>query len=755
LQRKCACGGAAAGPSGECEECSNRKIVGLQTKLRINEPGDIHEQEADRVAEQVMRMPASEVPIAAAPVQISRKCAACEEEGKLQKKETETVQASGGEAPARVHEVLHSPGQPLDAATRAYFEPRFGRDFSRVRVHADAAAGHSAREINAHAYTVGHNVVFGVGRFAPATHEGRRLIAHELTHVVQQSGLGHAARQPTRISNAHDADARAKVAATCVLPMRSTESTLAVQRQPAPPTPKLTRAEEVRLSFTSPGEIEFVPNPPTLSLYNFAINDAVLKEKHVAALLALASLIKQFAGGKLSVEAKGHADSTGEDTVNDPLSEHRAQSAQKALVSAAGVPVPIDHCGVRCPAATNDTVEGRSRNRRVDIRLNSNTKGDDLDWPSLCALMPKVCLCLENPALCEDDDGGIDWPSLCPGPLGKLICIGVVCLLAAKLCLSQLCRLFPELCLATLCKVFPSLCKRKPSKDDEPKRKRACPIKVDLPSGDKQARKIEQVGYAKLWYPFKMNIDFDEDSSGCECACGEYKQLVRGHDEVDKTGKGDWKPVEVQLSLGENLDKNDFKEDGHIAFGPYGHRYWDDETRIDPKPNVEEDRFLSTRETGCRYRGLDAPELEVRLPYPARIRTHTEFVGGPVDVCMTPGQRIGLQQHWRSWTIDGEAQVKPPSSKPKRLALGNLIAFIFSQKAPKEGQEVTLEIRRQGDPESCFGAIPAGVIMVDDLGVKCMTHNSERVQIAPEGCPENWIPPFFTITAQWLEETTA
>jgi outer membrane protein OmpA-like peptidoglycan-associated protein len=727
--------------------------VGLQTKLRINEPGDIYEQEADGVAEQVMRMPASEAPVAPAPVQISRKCAACEEQDKLQKKEAQTVQSIGGEAPARVHEVLHSSGQPLDAATRAYFEPRFGRDFSRVRVHADTAAAQSAREVNAHAYTVGYNIVFGVGRFAPATQEGRRLIAHELTHVVQQSGLDHAARQVTRIRNAHDAEGQAKVAAPSVLPMRSTESTLALQRQPAPPPPKLTRAEEVRLSFTSPGEIEFVPNPPTLSLYNFAINEAVLKEKHVAALLVLASLIKLFAGAKLSVEAKGHADSSGDDMVNDPLSEHRAQSVQKALLSAAGMPVPVDQCGVHCPTATNDTVEGRSRNRRVDIRLNSNNKGDDLDWSSLCALMPEVCRCLEKPELCKDDDG-IDWPSLCSGTLGKLICVGVVCLLAAKLCLSQLCRLFPELCLATLCKVFPSRCKRNPS-DDEPKHRRACPIKVDLPSGDKQARKIEQVGYAKLWYPFKMSIDFDQDSSGCECACGEYQQLVRGHDEVDKTGKGVWEPVDVRLSVGVHLDQNQFQEDGHIAVGSYGHRYWDDETRIDPKPNDKGDRFLPTRENGCRYRGLDEPNLEVRLPYPARIRTHAEFVGGPVDVCMTPGQRIGLQDHWRSWAIDGEAQVKPPPAKPKRLSLGNLIALIFSKKAPREGQEVTLEIKRQDDPDGCSGEIPAAVILVDSLGIKCMTHNSEPVQVAPEGCPEIWVPPFSTITAQWQEEMTA
>src|SRR5271165_6780790 len=76
----------------------------------------------------------------------------------------------------------------MDASTRAYFEPRFGHDFSRVRVHVGAAAERSALDVNAQAYTVGDDIVFGAGRFAPGTLEGRRLLAHELTHVVQQSG---------------------------------------------------------------------------------------------------------------------------------------------------------------------------------------------------------------------------------------------------------------------------------------------------------------------------------------------------------------------------------------------------------------------------------------------------------------------------------------------------------------------------------------------------------------------------------------
>lgn len=95
-------------------------------------------------------------------------------------------------APSSVHAVLNSSGQPLDSATRAYFEPRFGCDFSQVRVHSDGAAQQSAREVNAHAYTVGHNIVFGAGRFSPETKDGRHLLAHELTHVLQQRRDGAA-----------------------------------------------------------------------------------------------------------------------------------------------------------------------------------------------------------------------------------------------------------------------------------------------------------------------------------------------------------------------------------------------------------------------------------------------------------------------------------------------------------------------------------------------------------------------------------
>ncbi|HYH79034.1 MAG TPA: DUF4157 domain-containing protein [Longimicrobium sp.] len=105
--------------------------------------------------------------------------------------------ASGEAAPAIVHDVLRSPGAPLDAGTRAAMEPRFGHSFADVRVHVDGRAADSAAAVGAHAYAVGRDVVFGAGRYAPSSADGRRLIAHELAHVVQQSGSAATAIQPS------------------------------------------------------------------------------------------------------------------------------------------------------------------------------------------------------------------------------------------------------------------------------------------------------------------------------------------------------------------------------------------------------------------------------------------------------------------------------------------------------------------------------------------------------------------------------
>jgi uncharacterized protein DUF4157 len=155
-------------------------------ELEVGAVDDPLEHEAERVAGDVMRMPAGELTLSSAPQNISRKSAAGEEEEKPQR-EASGQQAATGEVPAIVHEVLRSPGQPLDPATRAYFEPRLGHDLASVRLHADERAAQSADSIHAQAYTAGHDIVFGKGQFAQSE-RGQRLLAHELTHVLQQRG---------------------------------------------------------------------------------------------------------------------------------------------------------------------------------------------------------------------------------------------------------------------------------------------------------------------------------------------------------------------------------------------------------------------------------------------------------------------------------------------------------------------------------------------------------------------------------------
>jgi hypothetical protein len=173
----------------------NRALgVFLQTKLQVGPTGDHYEQEADRIAEHVMRMPVpGPTTTSRGGEALQRKCRECEEEeshGPLSRKVTGSAVPTKTLAPPIVHEVLRSPGRPLDNATRAFFEPRFGRNFGHVRVHTDDRAAASAASVRALAYTVGNNLVFGAGQYAPDSPKGRQLLAHELTHVQQQQRPG-------------------------------------------------------------------------------------------------------------------------------------------------------------------------------------------------------------------------------------------------------------------------------------------------------------------------------------------------------------------------------------------------------------------------------------------------------------------------------------------------------------------------------------------------------------------------------------
>lgn len=226
VQRKCACGGKP-GPTGRCEECRRRRLTELrypsvsaqardetaspaqrpdgtqrqdrtsspvQPKMTVNAPGDAYEQEADRIAGQVLRMvdPKPTVSKQSRP-------------GRANLQRTEAASTRGVEVPSEVAQgigSLRGKGSPLDPSTRGFMESRFGHDFGRVRVHTDAPAADLARQIDAVAFTTGQDVVFDTGRYAPETTWGKRILAHELAHVVQQSDRPAAAAAIFRLSPA-------------------------------------------------------------------------------------------------------------------------------------------------------------------------------------------------------------------------------------------------------------------------------------------------------------------------------------------------------------------------------------------------------------------------------------------------------------------------------------------------------------------------------------------------------------------------
>lgn len=165
IQRTCGCGGSAAA-GGECAEC-NAKREAAATPLLRKSSGSIGTGEKG--------------------------------------------------APPLVHDVLRSPGRPLDASTRASMEPHFGQEFGDVRVHTDARAADSARSVHALAYTVGSHVVFGSGQFSPATPAGRTLLAHELTHTIQQRSASSVTPGKLEVSQGGDeSEQEAEIAASAV-----------------------------------------------------------------------------------------------------------------------------------------------------------------------------------------------------------------------------------------------------------------------------------------------------------------------------------------------------------------------------------------------------------------------------------------------------------------------------------------------------------------------------------------------------------
>jgi hypothetical protein len=254
LQRKCACG-STPGPTGECAECSKERLglqrrstveansssvlpivneelcspgqpfeadtrtlmesrfghdFGLvrvraplekvQAKLNIGRPGDRYEQEADRIAEQIVRASEQEEAIvktesiASQVTPLPRSQARPEEDSEVQAKRADGYASIGIPNLESRIQSLRGEGRSLPPALREFFGVRFGCDFDQVRILTDARAAETAYRIGARAFTFGHSIGFAPGQYAPESSEGRRLLAHELTHVVQQTmgSGGHA-----------------------------------------------------------------------------------------------------------------------------------------------------------------------------------------------------------------------------------------------------------------------------------------------------------------------------------------------------------------------------------------------------------------------------------------------------------------------------------------------------------------------------------------------------------------------------------
>jgi outer membrane protein OmpA-like peptidoglycan-associated protein len=365
LQRKCACGGTP-GPTGECAECRRKR---LQTKLAINQHGDQYEEEADRMAQAIVRGGASSRPILSS-LGI----------GSVQREGAAAKSGEGSGAPPIVDEVLRSSGQPLEGATRAFMEQRFGYDFSRVRVHADARADESARAVQALAYTVGNHLVFAAGRYEQSTTAGRHLLAHELAHTIQQdpapaTGPG---RTPltTRVSRR-------------------------IQRQAAPPPITPTDASVCRIHFehartelSDPKEFDrcmksargyLKGNPDTkVALYGFASEEGDTKFNEDLAQRRAETVQKLFGLGGLP-RGRVLAFGRGEDKSFATLPENRRVEVvpfqkielPKDEITVPKPKVPTHFCGPNVTKQVGDSVA----KIKTDFRkLSADEKNTSCDW---------------------------------------------------------------------------------------------------------------------------------------------------------------------------------------------------------------------------------------------------------------------------------------------------------------------------------------------------------------------------------------
>jgi len=265
-----------------------------------------------------------------------------------------------------VRTVLNAPGESLDRETRGFFEPRFGFDFSQVRVHADSAAAASARAMDAQAYTVGHHIAFDAGKYDPHSEPGRRLIGHELVHTLQQSGGsqtgGIQAGSPTDASEKEADDASASAWNHKRVAIRS-QRPFSVQRQSNQPAPRLDLAENA-----SPFMAAAIGSM-TIDQFETGKSDIPAMHKVEISRTAehIVTLLWKYPGSTIRVI--GHTDAVGKDSDNQGLGQSRAESVQQALT---GMGIPVEAIQTESRGASDlrvKTSKEDGRNRRVEVRF--------------------------------------------------------------------------------------------------------------------------------------------------------------------------------------------------------------------------------------------------------------------------------------------------------------------------------------------------------------------------------------------------
>lgn len=303
--------------------------------------------------------------------------------------------------PPIVHEVLRSPGQPLDPATKPFMESRFGHDFSQVRVHTDAKAAESAQAVNALAYTVGRDVVFGAGQYTPGTTVGKRLLAHELTHILQQNAENpQASSGPMRIGAPQDRyESEADRAASTALGNRGVAAHL-IQHAPS-----IQRSDGLRLP-----ELSFRLRPPPFRLTDTGERHFRVyfdKGIYIIPRFGESETIERVAEIHLSdpslhVVLEGHASTEGPTEFNRRLSENRATAVKMLLIARGVAASRIRERGLgESEPAVEETAsdpraleEQRQQNRRVEIFIVSVPT---LAPPRLLPTMEELLRIIDDP----------------------------------------------------------------------------------------------------------------------------------------------------------------------------------------------------------------------------------------------------------------------------------------------------------------------------------------------------------------------